>query len=632
MVDSAGPSRRTVLKVGGVAVAVAAAGAACAPSTNPSPAPVVTPPGPKGPATVSRNPFGAPIGPTDDPGASIKAVSGARTAGWRSQTRSEIVARNGVVATSQSIAAQAGLHILRDGGNSADAAIATAAVLGLVEPGSAGIGGDSFAIHYSAGDRKLSGLNSTGWAPSAWTPEYFTGRGHNATTGVPYTGIDSVTVPGAVDGWDQLLKRFGSRGFDTLLAPAIQLAEEGFGVTERIHDDWTKGSALLAKDPDAARTYLVNGQPPTLYSLFRNPELASAYRSMQRGGRDAFYRGDIAEAILAKSQRLGGSLRREDLAEFQAEWVDPISVNYQGYDVHQLPPNTQGFATLIMLNVVDQIGPVLGYDLAKLGPRSPQFWHLLIEAKKLAYSDLHRYNGDPRFVQIPLEMLLSKQHAIDLCGRINPDRATPPEIRGLSSSGTVYLTTADRWGNMTSFIYSNFASFGSGNVVPGFGFPLNNRGALFSLDATSPNIVAPRKRPFHTLIPAFVTKDGRPVLSFGNMGGSTQAQAQAVELVNMINLGMNPQAAGDAARFSHNQFKDDVGLELNLHDLVGAQLSAMGHSLQDPQKTSVGGYQAIHFAPNQPDAWPAQDTPGGPVNGVYRAASDHRKDGAAVGW
>ncbi|MBB6377179.1 gamma-glutamyltranspeptidase/glutathione hydrolase [Pseudonocardia eucalypti] len=614
-------------------MAALAAASACAPSAPAPGAPPATPPGPRRPATVSANPFGAPTGPDNNPGSAITAVPGSRISGWPQQTRSELLARNGVVATSHPLAAQAGLRILQEGGNSADAAIATAAILGLVEPESAGIGGDSFAIHYSAADRRLYGLNSAGWAPSGWTPDYFRSRGHtDPVAGMPYTGVDSVTVPGAVDGWDQLLKRFGSRGFDAVLAPAIELAEEGFGLTERIHSDWVEGAELLAKDPDSAKTFLVNGKAPALYSLVRNPDLANAYRVLARGGRDVFYRGEIAAAILEKNGRLGGALRAEDLADFQAEWVDPIQVNYQGYDVHQLPPNTQGFATLIMLGVIDQFGPVLGYDLAQLGPRAPQFWHLLIEAKKLAYSDLHRYNGDPRFVKVPLDMLLSKQHAADLCGKIDPNKATPPSVKASATHGTVYLTTADRWGNMTSFIYSIYDTFGSGLTVPGFGFPLHNRGALFSLDPASTNIVAPRKRPFHTLVPAFVTKDGRPVLSFGNMGGNVQAQAQATELVEMINLGMNPQAAGDAARFNHHQFKDSVGLEPALHELVGGQLAAMGHKLQDPKTTSAGGYQAIHFTPAQPGEWPGQAAPNGPVNGIYRAASDHRKDGAAVGW
>ncbi|MFD9894089.1 gamma-glutamyltransferase family protein [Amycolatopsis sp. NPDC059027] len=620
------PSRRDLFKAGGAALAAAALG-----EGSPAVAAAAGPGTATGP-TLSATPFGMPTAAVPEPGITVAAVRGDRPAGWGGQTRAEVVARNGVVATSQPVAAQAGLKILAEGGTSADAAVATAAVLGLVEEGSASIGGDSFALHYSAADRRVYGLNSSGWAPAAWTPEYFRARGRTAANGMPYTGIDSATVPGAVEGWDQLLKRFGRKRFDVVLQPAVELATQGFGLTERIHHDWGGVVELLRKDPDSARTFLVDGNVPPLYGIFRNPDLARAYRALQRQGRDAFYRGEIARAVVAKSRRLGGAMTTDDLAAFHAEWVEPISVDYHGYRMHQLPPANQGFAALIMLNVIKQFVPVLGHDLATLGPRSPLFWHLLIEAKKLAYDDLNRYNGDPRFVPVPLDMLLSDAHAADLCRRIDPARAHPPQVPGAVNSGTVYVTTADRWGNMTSFIYSNFDTFGSGVTVPGYGFPLQNRGALFNLDPASPNIVAPRKRPFHTLMPAFVTRDGRPVLSFGNMGGSEQAQAQALEMVNMVNLGMNPQAATDAARFHHDHFHDRLVLERELHELVGASLAAMGHHLLPPSSSSMGGYQAIAFTPERPGDWPASTGANGPVNGIYRAASDHRKDGAAVGW
>lgn len=617
------PSRRAVLWAGGaVTAAAAAAGMGAAPAAADTA-------GRK--PTISDTPFGTPTEKVTEPATGITAVRGDRAQGWRAQTRSEVVARNGVVATSQAIAAGAGLEVLRDGGTSADAAVATAAVLGLVEPESAGIGGDMFALHYSAADRKVHALNASGWSPRAWTPEYFKSRGYDAKTGMPYDGINAVTVPGAVDGWSKLVERFGERGLAADLAPAAKLADEGFGVTERIHHDWTNWVSLLSKDPDSARTFLVDGKPPALYEIFRNPDLAHAYRTLGEQGRDAFYRGPIGAAIVAKSEKLGGALTADDLAAFHAEWVDPIHTSYQGYEVHQVPPNTQGFAALIMLNIVDQITPVHGYDLAKLGPRSALFWHFLVEAKKLAYDELHRYNGDPRFVDVPLDRLLSKSFAKELCGRIDPERAHPPKVPGAVNSGTVYLTAADRWGNMTSFIYSVFDGFGSGVTVPGYGFPLQNRGALFNLDPKSPNIVAPRKRPFHTLMPAFVTRDGRPVLSFGNMGGSEQAQAQATELVHMINLGLNPQAATDAARFYHDQFHDILQLEPELQALVGSALAGKGHTIRKAEISSMGGYQAIHFTPSEPGGWPAA-TPEGPVNGVYRAGSDHRKDGAAAGW
>ncbi|GHJ37857.1 gamma-glutamyltransferase [Streptomyces sp. TS71-3] len=581
---------------------------------------------------ASSTPFGRPTASAAEPGVTIKAVRGSRDGGWGGQTRAEVLARRGVVATSQSIAAQAGLRILQEGGNSADAAVATAAMLGLVEPNSAGIGGDSFAIHYSAADRGLHGLNSSGWAPSAWTPGYFRDHGYTQQTGMPEHGVHTITVPGAVEGWHRLVDRFGTRDLGTLLEPSIELAEQGFGLTERIHHQWSGVTDLLAKDADSARTFLKQGKAPELYGIFRNPDLAAAYRLIAREGRDAMYTGAIADAIVKKIRAAGGAMDPADLADFKAEWVDPITVNYHGYDVYELPPNTQGFATLIMLNIIEQIGPVLGYDLAELGPRSPQFWHLLVEAKKLAYDDLNHYQGDPRFTDVPLDKLLSKDYAKQQCARIDPNRAGTPRYPGTVISGTVYLTTADRWGNMTSFIYSVFDSFGSGITVPGYGYPLQNRGALFNLDPDSPNIVAPHKRPYHTLIPAFVMKDGRPVLSFGNMGGAEQPQAQATELVNMIDLGMNPQAAVDAARFAHNQYENSLGLEPELYDLVGEGLKALGHHLTDPDTSSMGGYQAILFTPEHEGDHPAATGPDGPVNGVYRAASDHRKDGSAVGW
>jgi gamma-glutamyltranspeptidase/glutathione hydrolase len=297
-----------------------------------------------------------------------------------------------------------------------------------------------------------------------------------------------------------------------------------------------------------------------------------------------------------------------------------------------MPPNAQGFATLVLLNILEQVEAVHGRSMHDLGPRSPLFWHILVEAKKLAFDELHRYNGDPRFVDVPLDRLLSKQLGERLCRKIDLDHATPPAERGAVNSGTVYLTTADRWGNMTSFIYSIYQHFGSGITVPGYGFPLHDRGALFNLDTDSPNVVAGHKRPFHTIIPAFVTKDGQPVVSFGNMGGAEQPQAQATELVNMINLGMNVQASVDAARFYHDQYENSLELEPQLDQLVGSQLAAKGHHLLEADSGDMGGYQAIHFTPEEAGQWPAGTGADGPVNGVYRAASDHRKDGLAIGW
>jgi gamma-glutamyltranspeptidase / glutathione hydrolase len=435
-------------------------------------------------------------------------------------------------------------------------------------------------------------------------------------------------VPGAVDGWAKLLDRFGTMKFKQVLAPAVRDAEQGFPLTERIHTDWRSGVSLLRRDADSAAAYLVGNQAPPLYSIYRNPDLANTFRVLQKKGRDAFYEGEIAKAIVAKEKALGGAMTLADLSEYESEWVDPISSSYHGYDIYEMPPNSQGFGTLEMLNIVEQCAPVLGFDMAALGARSPQFWHLLIEAKKLAFTDLDRYLGDPRFEPIPLETLISKEYARSLCSKIDPAHASTPAATVDFEGGTVYIATADRWGNMVSFIYSIYDVFGSGVTIPGYGFLLHNRGALFNLDPVSPNVVSPRKRPFHTIIPAFVMKDGQPVMAFGNMGGSVQVQAQATELVFMVDLGLNVQAAGDAARFRHDQEPNRVQLESKLYDLVGSQLAAMGHSVRRTDGSLMGGYQAILFTP---DATPVggEDSP---VQGVYRAGSDFRKDGAALGW
>lgn len=605
-------SRRTVFKAAATAAGMATIGqvstttAAAAPTSRPTTAS----------AGASPTPFGNPTAEHPSPGADITAVRGDRATNWPAQTRSEVLARNGVVATSQPLAAQAGLSILQNGGNAVDAAVATAAALAVVEPVSTSLGGDAFAIVHSARDGRLHGLNASGWCPKTWNVDYFHARGYGS---MPLYGPDTVSVPGAVDGFHQLLQRFGTRGFDDVLAPAVQLAEDGFGVTERIHGQWRETSDRLREDPDTARVFLVDDNEPALYSAFRNPELANALRVLQREGRDAFYRGRIADAVVSKINDAGGQMDKSDLVEFASEWVDPLTVPYRGHEIAELPPNTQGFAALVMLRILAQCPRVHGLELADLGPRHPQFWHLLVEAKKRAYDELYRYNGDPRFTDVPLDRLLSERHARQLCRQIDPNRAQPPQVPSPSRGGTVYLCTADRWGNMVSFIFSSYEHFGSGLTVPGYGFPLQNRAALFTLNPSSPNVVQPRKRPFHTLIPGFLTRDGEPVLSFGNMGGDAQPQAQATEVVNMIDLGMNPQAAVDAARFSHDHDEDVVQLESQLHALVGDGLAAMGHRAEPSSGDPMGGYQAVHVSGSGDDR-------------VYRAASDHRKDGQAVGW
>jgi gamma-glutamyltranspeptidase/glutathione hydrolase len=581
-------------------------------------------------AAQSPTPFGIPSADTPSPGATIPAVPGSRAQGWLAQGRSEVLARHGVVATSDPLAAQAGLEILRRGGNAIDAAVAAGAVLDVTSQNDTGIGGDLFALVWSARDKKLYGLASAGWAPSGWTRQFFTDR--LRVKSVPNSGVNAATVPGAIAGYHALLEKFGTRGFKETFEPAARLAEEGWGLAERRHDDLRGAVKGLLADPDSRQTFLAGDAAPPLYGIIRNPGLAKALRLIQQQGRDVFYRGEIAEAIVKKMQADGGVMSREDLAEFQPEWVEPISTSYHGYDVFQLPPPGQGMAALEMLNILEVCVPKLGFNLARLGPADPTYWHLLVEAKKLAYADLLAKNADPRFATVPVQQLLSKSYAATLCDRISPDRASKPGVAGGTGGGTIYLTTADRWGNMVSLIHSVFSVYGSRATVPPFGFVLHNRGGAFSLDPASPNLVAPRKRPFHTIIAGFVMKDGQPLMAFGNMGGSVQPETHAQHMINMIDLGMNVQMTTDAARFTHNQTSNVLSLETNLFNLVGAALKAKGHDARSVDGGAVGGYQGILFTrdPNLPQ--PVFDDEERPVNGLYRAGSDHRKDGAAVGW
>lgn len=561
----------------------------------------------------------------------FSAARGDRSSGWLEQSRSEVLARHGVVTTSQPLAAEAGLEILKHGGNAFDAAVATAAVLNVVEPVSAGLGGDVFMIAWSAKEHRLIALNASGRSPSGATPGHIAVRGF--TGQMPMHMIEAVTVPGAVDGWDQILKHAGTMGFKEVLAPAMRIAEEGFAVSERIHNDWVEGVPNLQADADSMLTYLVDGKAPVTYSIFRNPDLAHAFRVLADQGREAFYQGEIAQAIVAKSTALGGTMTLEDLAATHADWVSPITTRYHGYDLYEMPPNTQGFATLEMMNILEVCAPKVGVDLAKLGARSPKYWHLLVEAKKLAYADLYAFNADPTMVSVPVERLISKEYAGSLCSRIDMRHAHRPEPKGDPVGGTVYLAVADRFGNMVSFIYSIYDTFGAGITVPGFGFVLNDRGALFSLDPKSPNLIAPHKRPFHTLVPAFVMRDGKPVMAYGLMGGSQQAQGHAQVLVSMIDLGANPQAASDAARFTHGQSNDLLRLEHHLYEAVGPGLKALGHHVEADNGDDMGGYQAIGFVPEAGgDGELVGVGSDAPVRGVYRAASDHRKDGEAIGW
>jgi gamma-glutamyltranspeptidase/glutathione hydrolase len=448
-----------------------------------------------------------------------------------------------------------------------------------------------------------------------------------------------VTVPGAVWGWQEALKRFGTLTFKEVLEPAVGYAEQGFPVSERIAHDWQLPNALpLQKcctkpDPDSVRTWYVNGRPPLPGQNFRNTALARTFRVLQAKGGDGFYTGEIAEAIVAKSRALGGTMTLKDLANYRGEWVEPAHTQYHGFDILELPPPSQAWAANEILNILQACLPqwAPGATLASLGPTSPQYWHLLVEAKKLAYADLYRYNADPNFTPVPLAKLLSDSYAASLCSKVNPQHASTPGPEGNFPlpGDTIVLSTADGDGNMVSWVNSNFAEFGSGITVPGYGFVLHNRGALFTLDPQSPNLIAPHKRPFNTLSAGFVMRNGEPLMTVTLMGGDMQAQGHAQLLVNILDLGANVQAAADMARFRHAQIANVLSLETPLYDLVGSQLAAMGHAVKSVNGEDVGGVQSIMFV-----AQPAADEPGSAkrVKGYYRAGSDFRKDGEAVGW
>ncbi len=576
------------------------------------------------------------------------AVRGVRSEGWPAQSRSEVMAQHGMVVTSQPLAAQAGLQILQHGGNAIDAAVATAAMLNVTEPMMVGIGGDLFAIVYVAKERKIYVLNASGKAPTGATTERFNQLGYawnpnnwGPGSGMPTGGILPVTVPGALWGWQALLERFGKLTFKEVLEPAAAYAREGFPISERIAHDWRLPNALplrsccTSPDPDSIKTWYVNGAPPVAGQIFKNPDLARTLKLLQSEGADAFYRGEIAHAIVAKSRALGGTMTLEDLANYKGEWVEPARTNYNGYDILELPPPAQAWAADEILNILGACVPqwTAGGSLASLGPRSPEYWHFLIEAKKLAYADLYRYNADPDFATVPLRKLLSEKYAASLCGKVDPRHASTPGPQGNFSmpGDTIVLSTADSEGNMVSWVNSNFSAFGSGLTVPGYGFILHNRGALFTLDPKSPNAIEPHKRPFNTLSAGFVMHNDRPLMTVTLMGGDMQAQGHAQLLVNILDLGANLQAAADMARFRHSQVPNTLSLETPLYDLVGAKLAAMGHSVKPVSGEDLGGVQIIMWVAD-PSA--AQQGPDGAMHvaGYYRAGSDFRKDGEAVGW
>lgn len=586
------------------------------------------------PGAQSKTPFATPTPDTPQPASGSPAVPGSRAQGWAAQGRSEVLARHGMVATSDPLASQAGLAILRQGGNAVDAAVAAAAVLDVTSQNDTGIGGDLFAIIWSAKDKKLYAINAAGRAPAGWTPEFF--KNTLKVTQMPGNGVNAATVPGAVAGYDALLTRFGSLTFKETLEPAARIAEQGWGLAERRHDDLRSAVNGLRADADSRQLFLENGEAPALYSIIRNPNLAKALRLIQAQGKDAFYKGDIAAAIVKKVQGDGGVMTLDDLAKYQPEWVDTVSTSYHGYDVHQLPPPGQGIAALEMLNILETCAPTLGVNLTTLGPADPMKWHVLVEAKKLAYADLLAKNGDPKFSTIPVAQLISKQYAATRCDKIDPNKAGPVGVVGGTDGGTIYMAAADRWGNMVSLVHSVFSVYGSRASVGPYGFVLHNRGSAFSLQAGHPNVVAPGKQPFHSIMAGFVMKDGAPLMAFGNMGGSVQPESHVQHLVNMIDHGMNVQMTTDAARFTHNQNTNVLSLETNLFALVGKALEAKGHTVRSVDGGAVGGYQGILFTRDPRLPAPTFDrrsvTDDLPVNGVYRAGSDHRKDGQAAGW
>jgi gamma-glutamyltranspeptidase/glutathione hydrolase len=529
----------------------------------------------------------------------------------RSNARSMVISPYGIVATSQVQASQAGAEILSHGGSAADAAIAANAVLGVMEPDMNGIGGDLFAIFWDAKSAKLYGLNASGWAPKALTIEYLKSKG---ITEMPASGIDTITVPGAVEGWNKLHERFGRMAWKDLFTPAIFYAENGFAVQEMIGMDWTAAAdSKLKKDPETRRVFLVHDHAPKMGDIFKNPDAAKALRLLAAGGPQAFYSGEIATAILSTSRELGGTMTAEDLKDFSAEWVEPISATYRGWKVYELPPNSQGMAALEMLNIMEQFSP------AKDGPLGAEELYKRIEAMKLAYADLARYNADPRFANVPVTGLLSKDYAKQRAQLINPRKAKcNAEAGNPPASDTTYLTAVDRDGNIVSLIQSNYSSFGSGITVRGMGFALQNRGALFMLDPAKPDALAGRKRPFHTIIPAFMER-GDDHIGFGIMGGANQPLAHAQFVSNVVDYGMNLQAAMEVARFTvRSNF--DIGCNILIEDRVPAQvreqLTGMGHQLDVRGDFSLymGRGQAIDHNTK---------------TGLNYAASDARTDGAA---
>jgi gamma-glutamyltranspeptidase/glutathione hydrolase len=535
-------------------------------------------------------------------------------------TRSEIIAQHGMAATSQPLATQIALDILKQGGSAVDAAIAANAALGLMEPTGSGIGGDLFAIVWDAETEKLYGLNASGRSPASLTLEVFQNAGLSK---IPPRGPLPVTGPGCVDGWFELHARFGRLPMEQVLAPAIRYARDGFPVSELIAHYWGRSVPLLEKYSGFRETFMPGGRAPGKGEIFKNPKLADTYEALAREGRDVFYRGRIAETIDRFMRREGGFLTKEDLASHTSEWVEPVSTDYRGYDIWELPPNGQGITALQMLNILE------GYDIASMGFGSAAHIHAFVEAKKLAFEDRARFIADPQFAELPVDALISKEYAAKRRELLSPTRAASsydPGNPALGEGDTVYLTVADRDGDMVSLIQSNYRGMGCGLSPDGLGFVFQDRGELFDLEPGRPNTYAPRKRPFHTIIPAFITKDDKPYMSFGVMGGTMQPQGHVQIVMNIIDFRMGLQEAGDAPRICHEGSSEPTGermtdggtvyLEGGFSPEVIRELQRMGHDVSFAVD-GFGGYQAIRYDGE---------------NDVYVGASEARKDGQAAGY
>jgi gamma-glutamyltranspeptidase/glutathione hydrolase len=549
---------------------------------------------------------------------STSLIAQDRLTGKDFATRSEVIAQHGMACTSQPLATQVALDILKKGGNAVDAAIAANAVLGLVEPVSNGIGGDLFVIIWDTKTQKLYGLNASGRSPKSLTLEYFKEEGYER---IPSHGPLPVSVPGCVDGWFEMHKKFGTLPIEEILQPAIDYARNGFPVTELIAYYWQSGVRYLSRFPNVAEIFMPDGKAPQKGEIFKNPYLANTLEKIAKGGRDAFYKGEVAKTIDTFMKKMDGFLSYEDMANHSSEWVEPVSINYRGHDIWELPPNGQGIAALQILNILEE------FDITSMGFGSEEYIHHFVEAKKIAFEDRAKYYADPAFNNIPVKQLISKEYAAKRAELINPNRAARRYDAGeLEQGNTIYMTVADNEGTMVSLIQSNYRGMGSGMAPDGLGFILQDRGELFSLEEGHFNCYAPGKRPFHTIIPGFITKNGKPWVSFGVMGGSMQPQGHAQIVINLIDFGMNLQEAGDAPRIRHGGSSQPTGEKMTNGGTVYLEsgipyetiriLLTKGHRIQWTVG-GFGGYQAI--------MWDEK-------NKVYYGASESRKDGQAAGY